>query len=253
MTDFWMNRFGRNQEGIHYTGRLHEQLTHSGAYQTGYLTGAYLYHHGCATRVAMIQKMKTRNIPILESMRQEGTIGLMWLITLADHYKACGEPEQAQECFHQAYERILPNLFSGELPSETGFVRQLLFVLAWDALEAEDYDQAQFLIHNGIRWFPHYAPLLYEAGLLMFYLGFHLGAVPYLEQCLSMGQKQTYDRSEPFDQAFLNAHPAFSLGYCWLKLGQLDQAQTYFELTLSYDPDHQPAQAQLQKLQPPLS
>ncbi|MDS3861175.1 glycosyltransferase family 2 protein [Thermosynechococcaceae cyanobacterium BACA0444] len=248
MTDFWMNRFGRNQGGIHYTGRLHEQLTHLGSYQMGYVTGAYLYHHGCSTRAEMIQKMKTRNIPILEAMRQEGTIGLMWLITLGDHYKACGEMESAQDCFQAAYEWILPNLFSGEIPTETGFVRQLLFVLAWDALEAEDYDQAQFLIHNGIRWFPTYAPLIYEAGLLMFYLGFYLGAVPYLEQCLRMGESRTYDRSEPFDQAFLKAHPAFSLGYCWLKLGRIDQAQTFFELTLTHDPNHQPAQEQLQQL-----
>lgn len=249
MTEFWMSRFGRNQGGICYAGRLHEQLTHAGHYQTGYLTGAYLYHHGCATRADMIQKMKTRNIPILEAMRQEGTIGLMWLITLGDHYKACGEPEHAQDCFAEAYERILPNLLAGNIPEETGFVRQLLFVLAWDALEAEDYDQAQFLIHNGIRWFPNYAPLLYEAGLLIFYLGFHLGAVPYFEQCLKMGENHTYDRSEPFDQAYLNAHPAFSLGYAWLKLGRLEQAQTYFELTLTHDPEHQPAQEQLQKLQ----
>ncbi len=248
LTEFWINRFGRNQSGIHYAGRLHEQLTYTEYGETGYLSGAHLHHHGCPSYSDKIQKLTTRNIPILESMRQEGNIGLMWLITLADHCKACGETEKAQQYFQEAYERILPNLLSGEIPKETGFVRLLLFTLAWDSLEASDYDQAQFLIQNGIRWFPQYAPLLYLAGLLIFYLGFPLGAIPYFEQCLSLGNQDKYDRQEPFDQAYLYAHPAFSLGYCWLKLGEYEKAQSHFNLTLSYDPNHQAAQTQFQQL-----
>jgi len=248
MTDFWINRIGRNQAGIHYTSPLHEQLCHTGPYQTGYLTGAYLYHHGCNTQAEMIQKIKNRNIPILESMRQRGDIGLMWLITLADHYKASGDLENSAACYAEAYDRILPNLISGEIPPETAFVRQLLFTLAWDALELSDYSQAQFLLSNGIHWFPRHAPLIYAAGLLVFYLGFHRGAIPYFEQCLTMGQDKSYDRTEPFDLAFLRANPAFSLGYAWLKLGDQHQAQYYFELTCHYDPSHQPALMQLEKL-----
>jgi glycosyltransferase involved in cell wall biosynthesis len=242
-------RLFRNLPGMQYVGRFHEQVVYAqptpGFGLSEQLAGVKIFHYGYALEIKA-KKMRDRNIPLLESMRQRGELGLMRLTCLADMYEVVGNSDQAQACFQEAFDLLLPQLLQGVCPTETGYLRFLLYKLSWETLEAENYETAQLLLKNGLVWFPNYPPLVYLAGLLLCYLGFYRGAIPYFQTCLDFGDR--YDQAEPFDLAYLTSHPAFSLGRCWMELQQYQKAIKAFKLTLAFDPNHTPAQNNLSEL-----
>lgn len=247
----WIRRFFRNLPGLEFAGRLHEniQYAHKQEKQHEKLDASlcHILHYGYRPEWKS-KKMVGRNIPILELMRQEGEMPLMQLTTLADHYMAAGEKEKAQDCYCEAFERLLPSLMAGEKPEQTGYLRFLLYTLARQSLDVEDYETARLLLQNGLAWFPDYPPLNYAAGLLMFFLGFTRAAISYFQACLQMGKDATYSLAEPFDRKYIHAHPAFSLGFCWMKLNEWQKAREAFNLCLSFDPEYEPAKQRLTEI-----
>ncbi|MBW4551312.1 MAG: glycosyltransferase [Aphanocapsa sp. GSE-SYN-MK-11-07L] len=242
-------RLFRNLPGVQYVGCFHEHAAYAqptpGFDRSELLVGVKIFHYGYAPELK-VQKMRDRNIPLLESMRQRGELGLMRLTCLADMYEVTGNLEQSQACFQEAFDLLLPHLLQGVCPTETGYLRFLLYKIAWQTLEAENYETAQLLLKNGLVWFPNYPPLVYLAGLLLCYLGFYRGAIPYFQACLEIGDR--YDQAEPFDKAYLTSHPAFSLGRCWMELRQWQEARAAFQLALKFDPDYVPAQERLAEI-----
>ncbi len=242
-------RLFRNLPGVQYAGRFHEQVTYTqptpGFDRSQQLADVKIFHYGYAPDLKL-QKMRDRNIPLLESMRQRGELGLMRLTCLADMYEVVGNSDQAQACWQEAFDLLLPNLLQGVCPTETGYLRFLLYKISWESLEAENYETAQLLLKNGLVWFPNYPPLIYLAGLLLCYLEFYRGAIPYFQACLEMGDR--YDRAEPFDLAYLTSNPAFSLGRCWMELQQWQAATEAFQMVLKFDPNHVLAQERLTEI-----
>jgi glycosyltransferase involved in cell wall biosynthesis len=239
-------RLFRNLPGVQYAGCFHEHVVYAqptpGFDRSELFLGATIFHYGYAPELK-VQKLRDRNIPMLEAMRQREELGLMLLTCLADMYEEIDNLEQSQACYQEAFERLLPDLQQGICPNETGYLRFLLYRLSWDSLEAENYQTAQLLLRQSLSWFPNYPPLVYLAGLLMCYLGFYKGAIPYFQACLEIGDR--YDRSEPFDLAYMTSHPAFSLGRCRMELQQWQEAEAAFQLALKFDPDYAPAQERL--------
>jgi tetratricopeptide (TPR) repeat protein len=249
LTEFWLNRLFRNLPQMKYVDRFHEQLTCNALTQGGVenLTGVTILHYGYAPELKL-KKLRDRNIPILKSMRQKGQLSLMLLISLADMYETTGDHDQSKSCYSEAFEHILPSLLARECPSETGYLRFLLYKLTWQMLESEDYETARLLLHNGLNWFPSYPPLAYLAGLMLCYLEFFRGAIPYFQTCLQLRENHTYDQAEPFDRAYLTSHPAFSLGRCWMELERWQEAEAAFQLALKFDPDYARAQERLAEI-----
>lgn len=249
LTGTVLMRLFRNLPGIQYVGRFHEQVVYTqptpGFGISEQLAGVKIFHYGYAPEIKA-KKTRDRNIPMLESMRQRGELGLMRLTCLADMHEVVGNSDQAQACWQEAFDLLLPDLLQGVCPTETGYLRFLLYKISWETLEAENYETAQLLLKNGLVWFPNYPPLVYLAGLLLCYLGFYQGAIPYFQTCLDMGDR--YDRSEPFDLAYMTSHPAFSLGRCWMELQQWRKAEAAFQVALKFDPDYAPAQDRLTEI-----
>jgi tetratricopeptide (TPR) repeat protein len=247
----WIRRLFRNLPGLAFVGRLHENIKYAQQEEKSRAqmdaTLCHILHYGYRPELKG-EKMINRNIPILELMRQEGEMPLLQLTTLADHYEVAGEKEKAQDCYREGFDRLLPHLLIGEKPKKAGYVRFLMYKLARQTLDAEDYDTAQLILRNGLAWFPDYPPLNYASGLLLFFLGFTRGAIQYFNICLQMGEDDSYTKAEPFNRRYIHAHPAFSLGFSRMQLGEWQQAATAFNLCLSFDPEYEPARQRLAEI-----
>lgn len=242
-------RLFRNLPELRYAGRYHEQLKYNNqlikdsAIKT--LPGVKILHYGYSNE-QLLEKHLTRDIPLLERVRQQESLSLLLLGTLADAYLRTDQLEKAQECWAEAFERLTPNLITGTLPEETVRLRALLFTIGANFLHAhQDCETTLLLCQKGLEWFPNYPPLNHLTGILLRELGFLLGATAYFKKCIQMGQDGSYDEREPFDRRFITVWSANDLGLAYLKLKQFDKAREAFKLALSFDPDYAPAKENL--------
>lgn len=245
-------RVFRNLPAMRYKGRFHEQLEYQGsrldAATIDHLDGIHILHYG-TTQAELPQENIERNIPILEAARQDEGLSLMLLYSLAGMYADTQQPEKAQECYSEAFDRLTPHLLKGEPPQEFGFVPSLLFILGTQALQQDDYETARVICQRGLEWVPSFPPLNYLAAILLDGLGFPLGSIAYFEHCLTLGQTGQYYTGEPFNRDYMTVYPACDLANLYLRLGQLAQAVRAFELALSFDPNCTIAQEGLQTIQ----
>jgi glycosyltransferase involved in cell wall biosynthesis len=250
-TELQTLRLFKNLDELKYCDRYHEYLTYQGqALGTGHpliglLQGVEIRHYGYANEILPEKSLK--RIPILERIRSESGLSFMLLRTLEGMYRAVENLKGSESCFEEAWERLTPHLLSGELPEDSRAVRSWLYSLGVRSLQAEDLETARIIAQQGAEWFPDFPPLHYLNGLLLRMLGFGRGAIPYFELCLEAQRTSHYFKGEPFDQALLSTYPAFDIGTMYLELNQVQKAIAAFELALSFDPTHKPAQIQLDK------
>ncbi|HEY9601659.1 MAG TPA: glycosyltransferase family 2 protein [Allocoleopsis sp.] len=251
MAPLYTLRLFRNLPELRYVNRFHEQLKYQNQpipqHLVGHLESLRLLHYGY-TQQQVLQKTITRNIPILESIRQEEGLSLMLLYCLTQMYNATQQTEKAQECYVEALERLLPNLLEGNPPEEFGFVPSLLFSLAGQGLQQKDYETARLLCQRGLEWCPDYPPLNYITGFTLIGLGFPLGAIAYFEKCIQLGQKGNYYKGEPFELSFTTTEPACGLGAAYMAMNRWQEAGASFELALSFDPTCKAAQQNLERI-----
>jgi tetratricopeptide (TPR) repeat protein len=239
-------RLFRNLPDLRYSGRYHEQITYQNQYISAKFTQALdcleIRHYGYADDL-LLHKNLTRNIPLLERLRQQETLSLLLLLTLGNAYLRTDQVEKARSCWSEAFERLSPHLVTGDLPKEIVRLPALLFILGLDLLhEQADYETAMLICRRGLEWFPDYPPIHHLTGSLMQELGFPLAAATHFEECLSMGQQGRYFQREPFDLNFLTVWPACDLGHSYVALERFREAVQAYELALSFQADYEPAQ-----------
>jgi tetratricopeptide (TPR) repeat protein len=251
MTPLYTLRLFRNSPELRYVNRFHEQLKYENQqipqHLVGHLESLAIVHYGY-TEQQVLQKNINRNIPILEAIRQEEGLSLMLLYCLAGMYSATQEPEKADACYVEAFDRLLPNLIAGNSPEIFGFVPSLLFSLAARSLQQKDYETTRLLCQRGLEWCPDYPPLNYISGFTLIELGFPLGAIAYFERCIQLGQEGSYYKGEPFELSFITTDPACGLGAAYRAMNRLQEAAVSFELALSFDPNCQVAQQNLDRI-----
>jgi tetratricopeptide (TPR) repeat protein len=251
MTPAYLIRLLRNIPDIKYAGRFHEQPRYKNqcisGNQTGYLESVKILHYGY-TKEQFLQKNLIRNIPILERTKQEEGLSLMLLYCLAGMYADTQQTEKAQECYSEAFDRLLPNLTDGTAPDELAFVPSLIFTLGVQSLQQEDYETARLLCQRGLEWCPTYPPLNYLAGATIRALGFPLGAVAYFENCLRLGREGNYYKGEPFELSYITIYPAYDMGCIYIELERPQEALAAFEVALSFDPNFTAAQEKINKI-----
>ncbi|MCM1985243.1 tetratricopeptide repeat-containing glycosyltransferase family 2 protein [Lyngbya confervoides] len=235
-------RLFRNIPGMQFQGRYHEQLCFPDAIQPlqRQLQGAYIKHHGNSDENIRL-KNRTRDIPILEQMRHEGSIDLWRLDCLARKYIKVGQHSKAQDCYQEILDRLTPNLLEGHPPQSLFWIPTILDALGSQALEQEDLESARLLCMRGLEWFPTFPPLNYLAGELMMQLGFPLAAKSYFEACLEFGKSGEFYQEDPCPVDFMQVFPACALAWSYHRLGQHAEAQRYVDLALSYQKDYAPA------------
>jgi glycosyltransferase involved in cell wall biosynthesis len=250
LTPAWIPRLFRNNHHIIYKGSYHEQLESTdpkNPLRMQFFDGINIIHYGYSPENVQ-NKNINRNIPMLEAMRQQQGFSLMLLYCLAGMYSNAGESEKATECYQEALDKLSPNLIEGELPEDIAFLPSLLFVLGQRALIDHEQALACLLCQRGLEWFPHYPPLNYLAGATLRMLGFAIGATAYFKVCLQLNQDQNYYEHEPFEKSYMTIYPAYDLGMVYLELGWRREAISTFEQVLTFDPNHELAKQQINRL-----
>lgn len=250
-TPAYLIRLLRNLPDIQYIGRFHEQPIYQnkclGENQISYLESVKIIHYGY-TEEQLLQKNINRNIPILERSRQNEGLSLMLLYSLAGMYADTQQAEKAQECYSEAFERLLPSLIDGTAPEEFSFVPSLIFIWGVQSLQQEDYETARLLCQRGLEWCANYPPLNYLAGATIRALGFPLGAVAYFENCIRLGREGNYYKGEPFEVSYVTTYPTYDLGCVYLEIGRVQEALVAFDLALSFEPNFREAQEKVNKI-----
>ena len=245
MTPLITLRLFRNLPEFQYVSRFHEQLKYQNQdinpHLVGHLESYKILHYGNGEQ-QVLQKNFSRNIPILESIRQKEGLSLMLLYCLAGMYGATGQTAKAHECYAEAFERLLTNLIEGIIPDDLSFVPSLLFTLGSQFIQQRDYETSRLICQRGLEWFPNFPPLNYLTGAIIRALGFPLGAVVYFENCLDLGKENNYYKGEPFEQSYLTTYPAYDLGCTYIDLERPQEALQSFELALSFNANFTEAQ-----------
>jgi len=243
-------RLFRNLPEFRYHGRYHEQLIYGGDRPQKYaqLVGAQILHHGNSTEALMREKTRSRSIPILEQIRREEGLSFRLLDCLARSYLLIDQEAEADGCYAEAMERLLPHLLTGEKPEDAYWLVTVLTTLAQGAAAHQDFETTFLLCQRGLEWFPNALPLHHLAGTILLNAGFALGAVPYFEACLRLSQANQFYSVEPFDRHLLNVDPACALGQAHLELKNWEKAEQAFEFALAVDPDCELAQQELKAL-----
>jgi tetratricopeptide (TPR) repeat protein len=245
ITPAYLIRLLRNLPDIKYVGRFHEQPRYKNQCirenKIGYLEGVRFLHYGYG-KEQLLQKNLIRNIPILERTRQEEGLSIMLLYCLAGMYADTQQTEKAEKCCAEAFDKLLPNLISGIAPDEFSFIPSLMFTLGTQSLQQEDYETVRLLCQRGLEWCPNSLPLNYLAGATIRALGFPLGAVAYLENCIRLGREGSYYKGEPFEVSYMTTYPAYDLGCIHIDLERPQEALAAFELALSFDANFTAAQ-----------
>jgi tetratricopeptide (TPR) repeat protein len=241
----------RNLPSLRYVGRFHELLQYVGsdkkATEIGNLNSLKVLHHGCS-QDKVKQKDITRNIPLLERIRQEEGLNLKLLFCLADMYADTQQPNKAQDCYAEVVDRLSPNLIEGTYPEDLGFVSVILFRLGMQFMEQGDYETVRLICQRGLEWCANYPPLNFLAGLTLKLLGFPLGAVAYFETCLRLGREKSYNQGQPFELSYITTYPAYELGCVNFELQRYQEALTAFNLTLSFDKNYVKAQNKIDEI-----
>lgn len=255
-TPAYLIRVLRNLPDIKYIGRFHEQPRYRNQCisrnQSRSLESVKILHYGY-TKEKLLQKNLIRNIPILERIRQNEGLSIMLLYSLAGMYADTQQADKAQECYSEAFDRLLPNLIDGTAPNEFSFVPSLIFTLGVQSLQQEDYETARLLCQRGLEWCPNYPPLNYLAGATIRALGFPLGAIAYFENCIRLGREGKYYKSEPFEVSYITTYPAYDLGCVYLQMGRMQEALAAFELALSFDANLTEAQEKIDEIREDLA
>lgn len=241
----------RNSPELRYVSRIHEQLTYKNQYLVAdilkSLTNIEIVHYG-HSKEQVKQKTINRNLPILERMRQEETLNLRLLYCLAGMYAESQQVEKSQECYAEAFERLMPNLMTGIPPEAENFDLTLFYDLGMQAFEKNDYETAQIISQRTLEWCPNYPPFNYLAGVLLNALGFSLGAAEYFENCIQLGKRKNYYKWTPFDLIFITTHPAYNLGCIYMRLQRLQEALSAFELAVSFNASFTAARNKIEQI-----
>ncbi|NJO18912.1 MAG: glycosyltransferase family 2 protein [Spirulinaceae cyanobacterium RM2_2_10] len=178
LTPLWVPRLFRQHPDLRYVGNYHERLFYRGGAlpmtRTATLSDLGLIHYGYSPE-RLQDKELHRNIPMLERLRHRQGLSFLLLYSLAGMYTNTGQLDEAQSCYAEAGDRLLPHLLTGEPPTEFGYVPSLLFNLGVQALQAQDLETAQLLAQRGLEWCPTFPPLIYFAGATVRALGFRRG------------------------------------------------------------------------------
>lgn len=250
-TTTYVLRLFRNTSDIRYVGRFHEMPKYQNQDITlnkgSHMKGVRIIHYGYE-KEKLLQKHISRNRRMLERIREEEGLSLRLLYDLAKVYDSIEQPEKAQECYAEAMDRLLPNLIAGDKPEPFNFVPSLVFNLGIRSLKQNDYETARLLCQRGLEWCPDYPSLNYLAAVILRDLGFKQGAITYFENCIRLGQEQSYYKGCPFDLNFITIYPADELGNTYMEMERPLEALAAFELALSFDANFTAAKEKIDKI-----
>lgn len=244
----YVTRLFRNIYALKYLGRFHETIHYHDRYLNHHLSSytddLKIRHYGYG-KEQVKQKNISRNIPLLERLRQEEGLNLTLLYCLAEFYKNTQQLDKSKEIYAEALESLHPHLEYGARPEPFSYIPSLMYELGKQLLLEKNYETTQLLCQRGLEWCPNYPPLNTLAGATLRALGFPLGSLAYFQECLQLGKNGNYYRGEPFAVDYMTIYPAYDMGNVYIELECPQEALVAFELALSFDGKFTAAQVKI--------
>ncbi len=252
-------RIFRNHLGIHYEGRLHEQLTYGSQKisrsEIGLLPDSIRINHYGYQNNNLDRKNRQRYIPLMEKFLEEGDISLMLLHCLFDTYQSVGNSEGAERCIDIAMDRISLSLVTGILPNDQRWLPTWLYLLGCTCIEREDLETLWLIFQRGIEWFPKYPPFYNLIGSFLARMNLCLGAIPYFEKCLQLcmeGRENLIDIGieiyEPLKVDELELQVMWNLAMAYITVSEKELAIQTLKQIIQLSPTHELAHDQLNRL-----
>jgi hypothetical protein len=137
----------------------------------------------------------------------------------------------------EAAELVLAVQDAPQAPTATvaSLLEYLLTVSPEQSRSRLAFDKARELV---LRWFPSSPPLLWQLAQAAFRAEDFRDAAGLLEKLIHLGRTKTYNRASAFDPSIMAEPAVLNLGMCYLRLGELDRAETCFGQVLG-SPSHQ--------------
>ena len=116
------------------------------------------------------------------------------------------------------------------------------------AAKQKDHDTLSLICQAGLVWEPDSPYINYLTGVMLTDLGFALGAIIYLEKCLSIGRETAYSDVAIY-KSLIGELPAYAIGRNYQHLGDKAAALQAFRLALTFNPDLEAAKNHISELQ----
>ncbi|MCX7569466.1 glycosyltransferase [Tumebacillus sp. DT12] len=179
-------RLFKNGAGIHYRGRIHEQLflgDDQNVYQ-GHQTDLVIHHVGYEEDIYLEKDKHTRNFTLLKKAVEENRTGYN-LFSLALQYRANGEYEQAFRTFSESF----------ALSHDKEYLAPLLFYMGDCALQLGWYAEGIDIVSKAVNSFPAYTDLHFVLGRLYEEAGYEQDAELAYRHCLELGEVKTLQQT----------------------------------------------------------
>lgn len=226
-------RLFRNDLGIRFTGRCHEQPEPSPddiTARTGLrpMMSTVTLDHDCDYYFEGRFRKSARNGRLLDLEVRERPGRLYWMVQ-------CGATLLDREETHLRGREVMRDaltLIRGMKDNPRppfGLVELALEYAAYmPASEAMPLspDEAAELAE---RWFPNAVPVIWMRARRAFEKGDHEAAIPILRRLVKLGQTRAYDIEVPFDGAIIADDAKLNLGACLLRTGEIDEAEEVFK------------------------
>jgi hypothetical protein len=136
----------------------------------------------------------------------------------------------------QAAEQLLTVQDAAHAPTPTvgSLLEYLLTVSAEQSTSPLSREQAQQL---ALRWFPHTPPVLWVLAQQAFQAEDYRGAANLLEHLVQLGRTGAYDHALAFEPAIIGDAALLNLGNCYLRLAEIDRAESCYAQLLA-SPSH---------------
>ncbi|MBX4267581.1 tetratricopeptide repeat-containing glycosyltransferase family 2 protein [Clostridium estertheticum] len=209
-------RMFKNNRGIHYEGRIHNQLVYvQGKFDT-ICSSIKIHHYGYLNKSITSKNKRDRNITILnEQIKKEPTNKFNYF-NLGNEYTSLGDVKKALKYYYKAYENFDPN---------TGFSSILLLRIIISNYNIQEYNEALSFIDIACAYYPKFTDLYFFKALVYKDLGKPTLQIKALKKCIELGEPSS-------ELKFFHGSGSFKayyeLGNSYMSLNDYDAAYDYY-------------------------
>ncbi len=251
IADVWLLRLFRRLPGVHFQGRIHEQVWPSLAAVAAahdLVVGeveATIVHHGYVDRIQAARAKQQRNERLFLLQLEERPEDVYTLYKYGDFLRSL--PDRSTDA-QEVLERGLDLLF--ETPPATvaqlPFAGELVALCALDLLRGGAPTAALQLCERGLRLVVPTPHVHQVAGSAALAAGRPRDALRHLHACLEFAGRTL---CVPVQRGVTGATTWTGIAECWSMLGDGSRARRALDHALALDPAHEAATLQLARLE----
>ncbi|GFZ33524.1 glycosyl transferase [Clostridium zeae] len=219
-------RLFKNNRGIHYEERIHNQLVYVSNEVNVIEESITIHHYGYLNERIISRKKRDRNILILQEQIKRSPKDGFAYFNLGTEYYSLGNTEKALECYYKSYEQFDCNL---------GYSPRLIIRIALVNYELKKFNEALKFIDIGIKYFENYTDLYFVRSLIYKELNETSMQIEALNKCVELGEA-------PAKLRYLSGTGTYGayneLANVYLELKDYDKAYLWFVEVIKSKPDY---------------